>query len=82
MSKQVTIIQIMPVWADMETIIGLTGLPDNHIRGLYNEHKVRARKSAEKTGAKCVFNVQDVLDWMEHEAPQPQPFKVPEVRNG
>jgi len=38
------VIQTKPVYARMEIIVGLYGLPHNTIRRLYNEHKVRAVK--------------------------------------
>lgn len=78
------IVQVRPVWARMQVITALSGLPHNAIRKLFNDHKVRAVKSiADKPNSAVVFNVQDVLDWMDGpEAKSPPPFKLGEVDNG
>jgi len=62
----------------MEVIVALTGLPHNAIRKLFNEHSIRAIKSvADKPNSATVFNVQDVLDWMDGpEAKSPPPYKL------
>ena len=72
-----TIVMVMPVWARMAEMTALTGLPDNVVRRLANEGKVRARKSGETENAACLFRIQDALDWIEEEAPKAPEFRLP-----
>lgn len=79
--KETFIVQVTPVWARMEVITALTGLPHSAVRRLYNEHKIRAVKSdPEKANSAVVFNVGDALEWMEGpEAKGPPPYKLTEI---
>ena len=75
------VLQFKPVWARMEVIMALTGLSHHAVRRLYNNHRVRAVKSEpDKPNSTVVFNVNDVLDWMDGpEAKGPPPYKLPEA---
>jgi hypothetical protein len=77
--KMTTItINLEPEWADIDTVTALTGIPDNEIRRLFNDHKIRARKGdPNRPNTWTVFNVRDVKAWLENEASEPNPFKLP-----
>jgi hypothetical protein len=72
-----------PVWGRIATVQALTGVPDNVLRRLYNDGKVRARKiDGTKANSACVYKIEDVLKWLDAEAAKPAKFKLPEVANG
>jgi hypothetical protein len=74
---ELIVIQVRPVWGQMPVVKAVTGVPDNVVRRLVNEHLVRARKmDPAKENSACLFNVQDVLDWVEKDATEPKRFKV------
>lgn len=76
--KTTVIVNVEPKWARIATVQALTGLPDNVIRRLYNEHRIRAKKTEpDKANSACVFCLQDVYDWIENEAADSPPFKLP-----
>lgn len=78
-----TSVNVTPVWARIAVVQGITGVPDNVLRRLYNSGVVRARKiDPLKVKSACVFRVADVLEWLENEAAKPEKFKLPEATNG
>lgn len=80
--KAAVVVNVLPVWARLETCMALSGLPDNVIRGLYNSEKIRARKvDPKKANSACVYRVQDVLDWLDEEAASPDKFALPAQGN-
>lgn len=74
--KVTTIVQVMPVWAQIKIVQALTGLPINKIRKLTNEGRIRARKLGSSDTSGCLFRVQDALDSIEEDFPSPDPFKL------
>ncbi len=70
------VVQVMPVWGRIGAVEALTGCPENVLRRLANEGLVRARKMSDSDNSACVYRVQDVLDWLEDEAPKPQKYRV------
>lgn len=69
---------VMPVWAKIDAVTALTGVPDNTVRRLYNEGVVRARKTdGAKRNSACVFRLQDVLEWLDEAADEPPKFRLP-----
>jgi hypothetical protein len=78
MSDSVTVqVTCVPVWAQQGVVKALTGVPDNVLRRLSNEGRVRAKKmDAAKANSATVFRVQDVLDWLEEEAPAAPRYAV------
>lgn len=78
--KPSAVVNVMPVWARIDTITALTGVPDNTVRRLYNSDKVRAKKCGDTINSACVFRVQDVLDWLDEEAVKPEKFQLPQAK--
>ena len=78
--KAAAVVSVMPVWARIDTITALTGVPDNTVRRLYNTDKVRAKKCGDTINSACVFRVQDVLDWLDEEAVKPEKFQLPQAK--
>lgn len=78
--KVASVVSVMPVWARIDTITALTGVPDNTVRRLYNTDKVRAKKCGDTINSACVFRVQDVLDWLDEEATKPEKFQLPPAK--
>lgn len=69
----------MPIWARLDEIMRLSGLPNLVVRRLYNEGHVRARKvDAARTNSATVYRVEDVLNWLDKDAPRPEKFKLPD----
>lgn len=76
--KAAALVQVMPVWGRLETCMALSGLPENIIRELYNDGKIRARKTVpDKPNSACVFRLQDIFEWLEEEAAEPPQFRLP-----
>ena len=76
-------VQVMPVWARIAFVVAVSGLPHYTIRKLFNDGQIRARKvESDKANSATVYRVQDVFDWLEKEAHEPPPYKLPEVRIG
>ena len=74
-------LEAQPVWARMEVMTALTGIPDNTVRHLYNEHKIRARKVRDADmpdgkGVSSVFHVGDALEWLEIDAVPPREYAL------
>lgn len=83
MSRENVIVQVMPVWGRADTVVALTGVPENVIKKLYNDGEVRARKmDPDKAKSAVVFKVQDVLDWLDNHAGKPSAYVLPEVNHG
>jgi len=79
MSTTVIKLDLLPVWARMEILFAITGVPDNRVRELYNDRKIRARKlrdvdMPDSPNVAVVFNVLDVLEWIEKDAVEPKPY--------
>lgn len=76
-------VQTMPVWARLAFVVAVSGLPHYTIRRLFNDGHVRARKvEADKANSATVYRVQDVMDWLDKEAKEPPPYKLPELKVG
>lgn len=76
--KASVVVNVAPIWARLETCMALSGLPDNVVRGLYNDGKIRARKvDPKKRNSACVYRLQDILDWLDEDAASPDKFALP-----
>lgn len=66
-----------PRWARRAVALALTGVSEVRLLGLVNDGFVRARKMGDKPKSGCVFNVPDIEEWLENEAPKAGPFAIP-----
>ncbi len=67
----------LPVWARLDGVMRVSGLPNLVIRRLYNEGHIRARKvDPAHANSATIYNMADVLAWIENEAPSPERFKL------
>ena len=75
--KTTVIVQVLPVWAQINIVQALSGLPVNKIRALTNDGKIRARKLGDSDVSGCLFRVQDAIDAVEEQFTAPGKFQLP-----
>ena len=81
--RETVVVQVIPKWQRMAFCVAVSGLPHYVIRKLYNDREIRARKvDAAQANSATIYHVQDILDWIETEAQEPPPFKLPAVKVG
>lgn len=69
---------VRPTWAQAHVLKAITGMPAHVVRGLVNSHRVRAKKvDPSAANSVTVYCVRDVEEWLENDAADAGPFKVP-----
>ena len=71
-----------PRWAKREIALALTGVSEPTLLRLVNEGSVRARKMGAQPKSGCVFNVADIEEWLDNDAPKAGPFVLPGEKKG
>ena len=69
-----------PKWARRARAMELTGVTELALLRLVNDGFVRARKMDVTMRSGTVFNVPDIEQWLDEEAPHAGPYKLPGTR--
>ena len=60
--NSMSVIQVMPVWAPMDTSVALTGATRSMIIMLAGNGKIRAKKQTAEKNSKALFRIADILE--------------------